>query len=58
MLNLTFTTTLGVDTHRHHTEGKCQQGQKKQLYPCHGEAEQTFIDKTSRYPYIYSNLLL
>jgi hypothetical protein len=28
-----------------HTDGRCQQGQKKQLNPCHGKAEQTLRDK-------------
>ena len=56
-LNLTssvhFFIRQGPNTPCPHTDGRCQQGQKKQLYPCHGKVEQTFIDETSRCPYIY-----
>jgi len=51
ILNLTSTanciriTKLGTDAPRAHTDGRCQQGQKKQLNPCHGKAEQALSDK-------------
>ena len=34
-------TRVVTDAPRAHTDGRCQQGQKNQLCPCHGKAEQT-----------------
>ena len=34
-------TRVVTDAPRAHTDGRCQQGQKNQLYPCHGRAQQT-----------------
>jgi hypothetical protein len=34
-----------IDAPRPHTDGRCQQGQKNQPYPCHDKAEQALSDE-------------